>query len=232
MTPRRALPFAALTALLAACEGSSSPIPLDAADVSTVDRAVDDAAMDGAPDVGDAAVGGAVDVATDAPATDAVTADAVAADAASAFSLTSPAFVHQGTLPAEYTCDGVGHSPPLAWTGAPAGAVEFALMMTVLSRDGLKWNWVLYSIPASASSLATGSTSVGVAGLTSDGPALAYSPPCSRGPGPMMYTFTLHALSARPTLPARANQVTGAVLTEAIAAITLASTALTVTYTR
>ena len=224
MTPRSALSGLALMTLLAACEESSSPAPPpDAADVPSPDRVVADAATD----VVDAAVDGTADVATDAAAT-----DAVAADAASAFSLTSPAFVHQGTLPAEYTCDGVGHSPPLAWTGAPAGTVEFALMMTVLSRDGLKWNWVLHPIPATASSLATGSTAVGVAGLTSDGPALAYSPPCSRGPGPMMYTFTLYALSAHPTLPARANQVTGAVLTDAIGAITLASTALTVTYTR
>ena len=148
------------------------------------------------------------------------------------FTLTSTAFVDHGTLPAEYTCDGVGHSPPLAWSGVPAGTVEFALLMTTLARDGLKWNWVLYSIPADARMLTTGSSGTGTAGLTSDGPALAYSPPCSRGPGPMMYTWTLYALSGRPTLPTRANLVTGAVLTDAIRTLTLASASMTATYTR
>ena len=81
-------------------------------------------------------------------------------------------------------------------------------------------------------SLAVASTGVGVAGITSDGPALTYSPPCSQGPGAMMYTYTVYALSAHPTLPARARDVTGAVLTDAIRAITLASASATVTYTR
>jgi phosphatidylethanolamine-binding protein (PEBP) family uncharacterized protein len=228
MTPR---PLLVLAALAAAC--ASSPAPLDA------DRsdAIADAPPTDTPDVAAPEVGAdTTESGTDATidhATDA-SADASAdtrADA-SAFALTSPAFTHQGTLPAEFTCDGVGHSPPLAWSGAPAGTAEYALLMTVLARDGLKWNWVLHTIPASAAGLATGATNVGIAGLTSDGPALAYSPPCSRGPGPMAYTFTLYALSGHPTLPARPNQVTGAVLTEAIASLTLASTAMTVTYSR
>ena len=81
-------------------------------------------------------------------------------------------------------------------------------------------------------SLDAGAMNVGTAGLTSDGPNLAYSPPCSRGPGPMRYTFTLYALSSRPALPATPRMVTGAVLTSAIASITLASASLSVTYTR
>ena len=104
--------------------------------------------------------------------------------------------------------------------------------MTTLARDGLKWNWVLFNVPANVTALAMGSMGVGAAGLTSDGPALAYSPPCSRGPGPMTYTFTVYALSGRSSLPAVPNQVTGAVVTEAIRPLTLASSELTVTYTR
>lgn len=33
--------------------------------------------------------------------------------------LTSPAFVEGGALPVEFTCDGVGHSPPLAGPARP-----------------------------------------------------------------------------------------------------------------
>lgn len=155
-----------------------------------------------------------------------------ASDAAASLVLSSPAFAEGGAMAAEYTCDGVGHSPALAWTGAPQGTVEYALLMTTEARDGRKWNWVLHSIPSSVSSLAVGSTGVGVAGLTSDGPNLAYAAPCSQGPGAKSYTFTLYALSQKPTLPSQANQVTGAVLAAAMADRTLASSALTVTYTR
>lgn len=145
--------------------------------------------------------------------------------------LTSPAFSDQGTLPREYTCDGVGTSPPLEWSGAPLGTVELVLLVTTVAKDGLKWNWVLRAIPPSATELAAGS-SLGVTGLTSDGPELGYSPPCSQGPGAKAYTFTLYALSDHPSVPVAANQVTGAVMTEAIRDLTLARSALTVSYTR
>lgn len=213
----------ALCAALTACrdEPSSNDAAIDdamfadASDVTSLDRAsLDDAASDAAAPV---------DVASDTSLGD---------SAASAFTLSSSVFVDGGTLPAEYTCDGVGHSPPLAWSAPPAGTSEFAILMTTLARDGLKWNWVLHSVPGDVRSLAVGVTNVGVAGLTSDGPALAYSPPCSQGPGPMRYTFTVYALSAHPTLPAVPRNVTGAVLTEAMRAITLASASATVTYTR
>jgi phosphatidylethanolamine-binding protein (PEBP) family uncharacterized protein len=159
--------------------------------------------------------------------------DASASDApTTAFVLSSGAFTDQGTLPARFTCDGAGVSPPLAWTGAPAGTTEYALLMTTVAPDGLKWNWVLYAIPGAEAAIAEGATGLGTAGLTSDGPALAYSPPCSQGPGPKSYTFTLYALSGSPPLPSPANKVTGAVLTSAIGPLTLASSAVTVSYTR
>jgi phosphatidylethanolamine-binding protein (PEBP) family uncharacterized protein len=153
--------------------------------------------------------------------------------AASTFALTSPVAADGGTLPAEYTCDGGGASPALSWANAPAGTREFALMMTTLPGDGTtKWNWVLYAIPASATGLAKSTSGVGTPGVGSDGPQAAYQPPCSQGPGAKLYTFTLHALSASPSLPAAANQVTGAVLTAAIANITLGSASLKLSYTR
>ena len=73
------------------------------------------------------------------------------------FTLTSSAFTDGGTLPVVYTGDGAGLSPPLAWTGVPEGTVGFAVMMTTLALDGLKWNWVLYDIPAGVTALAESS---------------------------------------------------------------------------
>ena len=153
----------------------------------------------------------------------------------SAFTLTSPVFVAGGTLPGQYTCDGTGGmlsaSPPLAWTGAPAGTVEYALTISTIALDGTKWNWVLYNIPASVTSLAEGTT-VGTAGVSTDGPDLRYYPPCSSGPGVKSYTFTLYALSGTPTFSVPASQVTGEILTSAISPLILGSSQVNVSYTR
>src|SRR3569623_2499407 len=43
--------------------------------------------------------------------------------------LESPAFEDGGSIPARYTADGEGLSPPLSWTGAPAGAGGFVLIV-------------------------------------------------------------------------------------------------------
>jgi phosphatidylethanolamine-binding protein (PEBP) family uncharacterized protein len=148
------------------------------------------------------------------------------------FTLTSSAFADGGTLPASYTCDGAGLSPPLSWSGAPAGTAEFAILMTTPALDGTRWNWVLYGIPPGVGSLDAGTSGVGTAGLTSDGPELRYYPPCSTGPGDKPYTFTIHALSGSPVPGVPAAQVDGATLTAAIAPLTLATRQVTVTYAR
>ncbi len=150
------------------------------------------------------------------------------------FALTSTEFQANGTLPAEYTCDGAngGHSPALAWANAPAGTACFALMMTTLALDSKKWNWVLYDIPATVSALAESTSGVGIAGLSSDGPERRYYPPCSQGPGAKTYTFTLYALSKTPSFSVPDSLVNGAALTAAISAIKLDSCVLNVSYTR
>jgi phosphatidylethanolamine-binding protein (PEBP) family uncharacterized protein/Spy/CpxP family protein refolding chaperone len=149
------------------------------------------------------------------------------------FSLTSDAVVDGGRLPAEYTCDSTGSSPALSWSGAPAGTEEFALLMTTLPGDGTtKWNWVLYGIPASTSSLARNTVGVGTVGTGSHGTIMTYDPPCSVGPGDKVYTFTLYALSGPPSLPGDASKVTGPVLTDAISSVTLGKASLDLTYAR
>ena len=150
----------------------------------------------------------------------------------SAFTLTSSAFVAGGSLPSQYTCDGslgmLSHNPPLAWTGAPSGTVTFALTISTIALDGTKWNWVLYNIPNTVSSLAE-ATTLGTAGVSTDGPDLRYYPPCSTGPGEKTYTFTLYALSGTPTFFV---PVTGDILTSTISPLILGSSQVNVTYTR
>lgn len=163
----------------------------------------------------------------------AVTVKPSAGGTSTLFSVASATVANGGALPAAYTCDGAASTLALQWSNAPMGTREFAVLMTTLPGDGTtKWNWVLYGIPATTATLAKDSYGVGTLGVGSDGPALAYNPPCSQGPGSKVYTFTVYALSATPTLPAVATQVTGASLTSAMAAITLASAQLNVTYAR
>ena len=147
------------------------------------------------------------------------------------FTLASASFQDGGELAVIYTCAGAGTSPALEWTGAPEGTTEFAVMMTTMSLDGPKWNWVLYNIPSNVTSIAENTTGVGMAGLSSDGPELRYYPPCPQGPGPKTYTFTVYALSGAPLLGVPAEQVTGAILTDASNQLILASSQMTVTYT-
>ncbi|CAK0747688.1 exported hypothetical protein [Gammaproteobacteria bacterium] len=147
------------------------------------------------------------------------------------FSFSSAAFQDGGTLPITYTCEDSsgGVSPPLTWSGAPQGTVEFALTATTLAVDGMKWNWVLYGIPASVTALTANTTGVGSAGASTDGPELKFYPPCSSGSGARTYTFTLYALSGSPTfsiLP-----VTGDALATAISPLILGSRQMNVTYT-
>lgn len=79
----------------------------------------------------------------------------------SAMSLTlvSSAFRHNGDIPAHYTCDGDDVSPPLSWSGVPAGTRSLALILDDPDAPDPKapkmtWvHWVLYNIPPAATEL-------------------------------------------------------------------------------
>ena len=77
-------------------------------------------------------------------------------------SLTSTAFAANGPIPAVHTCDGRELSPPLAWSGVPAGAKSLALIVDDPDAPHGTWvHWVLYDIPPSAAGLAEGAGSGG-----------------------------------------------------------------------
>jgi hypothetical protein len=74
---------------------------------------------------------------------------------------------------------------------------------------------------------------VGIVGFADDGAGRSYAPPCSQGPGPKQYTFTLYALAERPVLgdPATAR-ITGGRVLAGVAPLVLAKASLTLTATR
>jgi len=153
---------------------------------------------------------------------------------ASGLALRSPAFVAGGALPREFTGDGAGVSPPLEWSGAPAGTKCYALVMHHIPHEGeaAKWYWVVYNIPADVRSLAKGAKGVGTSGSNCINRSLGYAPPHSKGPGVKKYTLTLYALSAAPDLKVPPAQVSREVLLAAIKDRTLASAELSFTYDR
>ncbi len=152
---------------------------------------------------------------------------------ASVFTLTSSEVADGGQLPAEYTCDGASATLPLDWGGAPAGTQSFAVIMHhVASPTDIHWYWMLYDIPADTTSLPKNTAGIGTLGPNSVNGKASYTPPCSKGPGPKIYIYTVYALSAQPQLSASTSQVNRDTLLAAIQDITLASAELSVTYTR
>jgi Raf kinase inhibitor-like YbhB/YbcL family protein len=153
--------------------------------------------------------------------------------AAEKFTLLSPEVPDGGWLPADYTCDGSSATLPLSWSGAPAGTRSFAVIMHhVASPTDVHWYWVLYNIPAEITRLPKNTTGIGSLGTNSVNDENAYTPPCSKGPGPKVYTYTVYALSVEPKLWVPASQVNRAALLDAIRDITLASAEIHVTYSR
>jgi Raf kinase inhibitor-like YbhB/YbcL family protein len=130
-----------------------------------------------------------------------------------AFMLTSAAFPDGAGIPVKYTCDGVDVSPPLTWSGAPAGTGSFALIVDDPDAPAGTWvHWVLYNLPAAVSELPENIAKVesldleGARQGRNDFRRPGYGGPCPP-PGPAhRYFFKLYALGAPLTLRAGAQK--------------------------
>jgi phosphatidylethanolamine-binding protein (PEBP) family uncharacterized protein len=151
---------------------------------------------------------------------------------AAVFQLQSPVVANGGTLPVEFTGDGPGSTLPLEWSGAPAGTKSYALIMHHLDKEGVtKYYWTLYNIPAEVTHLDKNTLGIGKLGASFKG-QVGYEPPHSQGPGAKTYVLTLYALSSELKINVAARQITGAFLSAAIKDKVLASTDLSVVYSR
>lgn len=78
---------------------------------------------------------------------------------AMSLTITSSSIRHNADIPVRYTCDGDDISPPLSWTGVPAGAKSLVLIVDDPDAPDPKapkmtWvHWVLYNIPPGTTSL-------------------------------------------------------------------------------
>jgi Raf kinase inhibitor-like YbhB/YbcL family protein len=154
------------------------------------------------------------------------------------FALTSTAFDPDGEIPREYTCDGADRSPPLAWSGAPAGTLSFALIVDDPDAPDPKapkmtWvHWVLYDMPASATSLAEGidpkKLPLGTREGVNDWKRTGYGGPCP----PIGRHRYFHKLYALDALLGDLGRPTAAQLAAAIKPHLLAQAELIGTYQR
>jgi Raf kinase inhibitor-like YbhB/YbcL family protein len=127
--------------------------------------------------------------------------------------LTSPSFVEGAFVPARHACTGDNVSPPLAWTGAPAGTRSFAFLCDDPDApSGTFHHWAVFDIPADRSALpeglpASGALANGMRQAVNDFGEPGYGGPCPpKGHGVHHYHFRLVALDvASLDLPAGAD---------------------------
>ena len=106
--------------------------------------------------------------------------------------LTSPAFEHQGTIPAKYTCDGSNISPPLAATDVPEAARSLVLLVDDPDAPGRTFvHWVVYDILPDVEKVQE-DTDPGTVGSNDFG-NVSYGGPCPPS-GRHRYFFKLYAL--------------------------------------
>ncbi len=121
------------------------------------------------------------------------------------FTLSSSAFAPSGAIPKRYTCDDANVSPPLVWSGAPAGTKSFALIVDdpdapdPAAPKRVYVHWVLYDIPATVAELTEGegraSNVSGAHDGLNDDKGRGYTGPCPPI-GRHRYFHKLYALDA------------------------------------
>jgi Raf kinase inhibitor-like YbhB/YbcL family protein len=110
--------------------------------------------------------------------------------------LTSVEFATGGSIPLDYTCDGAGVSPPLAWGSVPEGTAELALTVTDTDANGFV-HWALAGLDRGVQALAVGVVPEGAVQAKNDGGTVGWTGPCPpKQSGPHHYVFTLYALTA------------------------------------
>ncbi|UVW34028.1 hypothetical protein NYF23_08255 [SAR92 clade bacterium H455] len=134
--------------------------------------------------------------------------------------ITSDAFKATGSdylnLPLAYTCDGVngGTSPALSWSGTSSRTTHLGLTMHSVNSDGsATFQFSMFNIPSTVTSLAEGDFSIGTVAegdMTSEEIAaaggIAYAAPCAAGAGlETLYVFTLYELDAALELTSSAT---------------------------
>jgi hypothetical protein len=153
---------------------------------------------------------------TSAPAQPPASSPASKGESAMKLNISSTAFAAGERIPKKYTGEGPDVSPPLAWSGAPAGVVEFALIMDDPDAPVAEpWvHWVMCKIPPTTTGLKEGILTSGtledprgaLQGKNSKNTLGYHGPMPPPGHGTHHYHFKLYALDKALTLPTGATK--------------------------
>lgn len=154
------------------------------------------------------------------------------------FIVGSPDFNNGGILPTANTCDGLGISPALNFSGVPNATKSIALVMDTIPGPlrpgevdiGNHYYLIIYNIPPATKVVPAGAINIGTLGQNFQGKKIGYTPPCSQGSGVKEYTITAFALSENLTL--EAIDATQTALLNAIEGKVLAKSTLVAKYQR
>jgi hypothetical protein len=156
---------------------------------------------------------------------------ACAAERNTTMELSSSAFAQNADIPSQHTCEGGDQSPPLAWSGVPAGTQSLALIVDDPDAPDpaapkMTWvHWVLYNLPPAATGLAAGKSRPaelppGTREGLNDWQRTGYGGPCPPI-GRHRYVHKLYALDTvlpvlqRPTKAALERAMQGHILAKA-----------------
>ena len=142
--------------------------------------------------------------------------------------ITSTAFANNAPIPALYTCEGRDISPPLAWSGVPAGARSLVLIVDDPDAPDpaaprMTWvHWLLYNLPADSRGLpeAVRALPAGTLEGIGDNQRTGYGGPCPPI-GRHRYFHKLYALDIvlpdldTPTKPALERVMAGPIVGQA-----------------
>jgi Raf kinase inhibitor-like YbhB/YbcL family protein len=141
------------------------------------------------------------------------------------FTLSSTAFAEGEAIPREFSCQGENVSPPLSWTGVPAGTAGLVLVVDDPDAGGYV-HWIVLDLPGSDGELPRG---VDPMAASPQQGRNGWSGPCPPS-GTHHYNFTLTALGAPLNL---ADRPSASAVQEALAGAPVVGTAvLTGTYGR
>ena len=121
-------------------------------------------------------------------------------------SVTSSAFSSGGTIPAQFTCKGADHNPPLQLQGVPQKTKSLVLIMDDPDAPGGTFNhWLIWNIDPTTSQLGERSEPHGTAQGTNDFGKAGYGGPCPPS-GTHRYYFRIFALDRMLELKAGAKR--------------------------
>ena len=120
--------------------------------------------------------------------------------------LTSSAFANGGNIPAKYTADGEGISPPLTIANPPDVTASLVLIVDDPDAPRGVWDhWILYNIPPGTTTIREGDTPNGATVGSNSWGKREYGGPAPPS-GTHHYRFRLYALDCGIGLEAGANK--------------------------